>query len=522
MKSCPQCKTEYADETLNFCLEDGSSLITALAVGADHLTAILSGGPGEERTLVYSSNGSHETSVGNSIAVLPFVNMSADVDNEYFCDGLAEELLIALAKIDDLKVAARTAAFSFRGKNVPMAEIGRTLNVKTVLEGSVRKAGDRVRITIQLINAEDGYHLWSERYDRDMQDIFEIQDEITLAVVDALKVKLLAPEKRAMLKRHTNDPEAYQLYLRGRYFFYKRTPEGFIKAIECFEKAIERDENYALAVSGLADSYVFQGFYEMISPQDAAAKVGPLVKRAVALDETSSETNTSRALEKTLYEWEHRESLNYFRAAIAADPKYALAYHLESAVSVALGDYESSIAAEKKAIEIDPFTPVFNASLAWWYYIAGRNEEAIEHCKRTIEIAPNHFFAYWILGLAYAIEGSHSDAVVAFQRAVALNQFEAHVRADLARVFAVMGEKEEALAILKEFEEEAATKYVSPVNQAKIYLGLGEDERVIELIQEACEQRAVRLTYLLIDPILNHLKDDPRIQETRRRVGIAV
>src|SRR4249919_3799498 len=155
----------------------------------------------------------------NSIAVLPFVNMSADADNEYFCDGLAEELLNALAKIDDLKVAARTASFSFRGKNDSMAEIGRVLNVRSILEGSVRKAGNRVRITVQLINSSDGYHLWSERYDRDMEDIFEVQDEITLAVVDALKVNLLAPEKQAMLKRHTNDAEAYQLYLRGRYFF---------------------------------------------------------------------------------------------------------------------------------------------------------------------------------------------------------------------------------------------------------------------------------------------------------------
>lgn len=182
-----------------------------------------------------TGNGRH-SDAGNSIAVLPFVNMSADAENEYFCDGLAEELLNALTKIDDLKVAARTAAFSFRGKNAPMDEIGRALNVNSILEGSVCKAGNRVRITVQLINATDGYHLWSERYDRDMQDIFEIQDEITLAVVDALKVKLLAPEKRAVLKRHTNDAEAYQLYLLGRFFFISERRKGFGKQLSTLKR----------------------------------------------------------------------------------------------------------------------------------------------------------------------------------------------------------------------------------------------------------------------------------------------
>jgi serine/threonine-protein kinase len=215
MKLCPECRKNYIDETLNFCLDDGSSLIAVSPVD-EPVTAILSSQSGDRAVEVAPSNSPPESTPGNSIAGLPFVNMSADPDNEYFCDGLAEELLNALAKIDDLKVAARTASFSFRGKNQSMAEIGRALNVRSILEGSVRKAGNRVRITVQLINSADGYHLWSERYDRDMEDIFEVQDEITLAVVDALKLKLLGSEKSAVLKRHTNSAEAYQSYLRGR------------------------------------------------------------------------------------------------------------------------------------------------------------------------------------------------------------------------------------------------------------------------------------------------------------------
>jgi len=320
MKRCPECRKNYYDDSLAFCFDDGAALINGQSAIDEPATAMMSPVGGAAHPERSTTDSSKLDPVPRSIAVLPFVNMSADSENEYFCDGLSEELINALANIDELKVAARTAAFSFRGKNAPMDEIGRALNVNTILEGSVRKAGNRVRITVQLINAADGYHIWSERFDRDMQDIFEIQDEITLSVVDALKLKLLAPEKQAMLKRHTNDAEAYQLYLRGRHFFYKRTPEGFYKAIECFQKAIEIDKDYALAISGMADSYVFLGFYEMIPPSEAAAHVRPLVERVTSIDETSPESNTSRALMTTLYDWDHEGSLRYFERAVAADP----------------------------------------------------------------------------------------------------------------------------------------------------------------------------------------------------------
>ena len=519
MKLCPACRKNYSDDTLNFCLDDGNSLI-AVSPSSDMATAILPGRSGEPRTDVLPSLSVPEAVTGNSIAVLPFVNMSADVDNEYFCDGLAEELLNALAKIDDLKVAARTASFSFRGKNQAMAEIGRTLNVRSILEGSVRKAGNRVRITVQLINASDGYHLWSERYDRDMEDIFEVQDEITLAVVDALKVKLLAPEKQAMLKRHTNDAEAYQLYLRGRYFFYKRTPEGFLKAIECFEKAIEIDADYALAISGLADSYVFLGFYEMVSPAEASEKLRPLIERMIEIDENSSETNTSRALLTTLYDWKHREALKYFEAAITADPRYAFAHHLKSALASVLGEDDVAIAAEKKAIEIDPFTPVFNASLAWWYYMAGRNEEAIAQCNRTIEIAPNHFFGHWVKGLTLAEQGAYQDAIVSLQKSVSLNQFDNQVRGELGRVLAMAGEREEAMRILDDFSLRRESEYISPVNVAKVYVGLGDNDEAFNQLEKAFEERAVKLPWLIVDPCLKSLWSDPRYSDLVTRMGL--
>jgi serine/threonine-protein kinase len=456
----------------------------------------------------------------NSIAVLPFVNMSADADNEYFCDGLAEELLNALAKIDDLKVAARTASFSFRGKNDSMAEIGRTLNVNSILEGSVRKAGNRVRITVQLINASDGYHLWSERYDRDMQDIFEVQDEITLAVIDALKVKLLGAEKKAVLRRHTNNSEAYQNYLRGRFFFFKRIAGDFQKAINYFEKAIDLDPEYAVAYSALAESYVFLGFYEILSPAEAESKLRPYLDRAVVIDGSLVETHTAAALVRSLYEWDFTGSLVDYDRAIAADEQYPFVYHLKSAVVVLLGRADEAFELEKRAIELDPFVAVFHASLGWWYYLAGRNDDALAQTYRTIEIAPNHFFAHWVQGLAYAERGSYSDGIISLQKSLSLNQFDQHIRADLGRVLARAGEREAAIEILNEFRKSGETQYVSPVNMAKIHVGLGDHEEVIRQLEIAVATRAVKLPWFISDPCLAPVWADPRFSDLVKRIGL--
>jgi serine/threonine-protein kinase len=313
--------------------------------------------------------------------------MSTDPENEYFCDGLAEELLNALAKIDDLKVAARTSSFAFKGQNANVSDIGRALGVQTVLEGSVRKAGDRVRITVQLINAADGYHLWSERYDREMQDIFDVQDEITLAVVDALKVQLLGEEKEALLKRYTNNAEAYQLYLRGRFFFTKRTPEGFRKAIAYFEQAIELDPAYALAYSGVADCNAFLGFYEIVKPSEAFEKMRSAAYKSVELDGNLAETRTSMAIFKLLYEWNFRGSNEEFEEAIRINPKYALAHHLYSACLAAMDRTPTALAAESLATDLEPFTAIFSATLGWWNYLGRRYEDAVTQSLKTIEIA---------------------------------------------------------------------------------------------------------------------------------------
>lgn len=480
----------------------------------------------EARTQVIRSATTEQSATRNSIAVLPFSNLSADPDNDYFCDGLAEELLGALTRIDDLRVAARSSAFSFKNRNTNVSEIGRTLSVNTVLEGSVRKSGDRVRISVQLVNVVDGYHLWSERYDRKMKDIFDVQDEITLSVVDALKLKLFGDEKEEVLKRYTQNAEAYQLYLRGRFFFnnrtpefFKGTPEGFKKAIEYFQQAIQLDAEYALAYSGLADCYTFLGFYEHLAPAEAESKLkGPALK-SLELDDTLAETRTSVALYKSLYQWDFVEADREHKRAIALNPKYAFAHHLASGTVLLLGRNNEAIAVEMCAIELEPFTVIFNATLAWWFYLAHRNEEAIAQSLRTIDIAPNHFFAYWVLGLAYGLAEKYDDAIAVLKKGLSLTSAQ-HIKADLARIYAQSGRREEALAGLSELRQEAKQQYVSAVNLAKIHLGLGDVKKVYEQLEQAFAERAVKLPWFMLDPMLDQLRAEPRFRDLWRRIGL--
>ncbi len=455
----------------------------------------------------------------NSIAVLPFANMSNDQGNEYFCDGLAEELLNALAKIDDLKVAARTSSFFFKGQNANASDIGRTLGVKTILEGSVRRFGDRVRITVQLINSTDGYHLWSERYDREMSDIFDVQDEITLAVVDALKVQLLGEEKEALLKRYTNNAEAYHLYLRGRFFFTKRTPEGFRKAIAYFEQAIELDPAYALAYSGLADCNTFLGFYEIVNSSEAFEKVRSAAYKSVELDGNLAETRTSMAIFKLLYEWNFPGSIEEFEEAIRINPKYALTHHMYSGCLAAIDLTPEALAAESLATELEPFTAIFSACLGWWNYLGHRFEEAVTQSLKTIEIAPNHFFAHWVLGITYGQTSRYEEAIEELQEAARLSDGSQHIYADIARIYAKMGRQDEARKMLDDLIAQSADRYISSVSFANVFVGL-DKERALEFLEKAYEERSVRLPFFLPDPCLDELRTDPRFQSIRRRVGL--
>jgi adenylate cyclase len=513
MKYCPICQQAYADESLNFCVEDGSHLVTE---------EFISNSP----TLVYQPSFhdliSYKSFEGQtpSIAVLPFVNVSSDAENDYFCDGLAEELINAFMKLGSLRVAARTSTFSFKGKDADVRGIGQSLGVATVLEGSVRKAGNRLRITVQLINVADGYQLWSERFDRQMEDIFEIQEEIALAIIDALKVKLLGNEKAVLKKRYTDNVEAYQLYLKGR-LWNRRTADGFKSAIGYFKKAIELDEDYAVAYSGLADYHVLLGFYEAVPPNVAGEKAKAFAQKAIELDDTLAETHASYGATLGTFEWNWTEAREQYRKAIEINPNYLAAYQYYAVNLSIEGRFEEVFEKTKRSLEIDPLLPIVNANLAWLYYLARDYQKAAEQARLTIEIEPSHFSAYWVLGVTHAQQKRFDEAIVALQNSVNLSGNRPFVVAELARVFAQSKQKAEAKKILKKLEEASKENYISPLNYAKIHLGLGNTDKVFEFLEKGFEQRACRLPWLMIDAQFDSLRADERFVNLLEKIGIS-
>jgi serine/threonine-protein kinase len=512
MKYCPVCHASYADETLNFCLEDGSHLLTEEFISNSPTIAF--------RTSFSTPNSLRSfSSETPSIAILPFVNVSADPENEYFCDGLAEELINTLMKLDKIRVAARTSTFAFKGRESDVRYIGQNLNVQTVLEGSVRKSGDRLRITAQLINVNDGYQVWSERYDRELADIFEIQDEITLAIVDVLKVKLLSNEKAVLRKRYTDNVEAYQLYLKGR-LWNRRTADGFKSAIGYFQKAIELDEGYAIAHAGLADYYTVLAFYEGLPPKIAGEKAKSYASKAIALDNTIGETHSSYGVTLGAFDWNWTEARASYRRAMEINPYYMPAYQYLAMNLLIQNQPDEALENAQRCIEIDPLLPVINANLAWFYYLSRKYEMAEEQARMTIDIEPNHFTAHWVLGLALAAKKKYEASIESLRNAVTISSERPFVIAELARVNAVAGREDDARQILTSLEKAAEENYISPVNRAKIYLGLGDTDKVFEWLEQGFEERSVRMPYFMIDPQCDRIRDDMRFADMRRRMGI--
>jgi TolB-like protein len=324
-----------------------------------------------------------------SIAVLPFANLSADPENEYFCDGLAEELLNALARLKDLQVVARTSAFSFKDQELDVREIGRRLNATTVLEGSVRKTGTRLRVLTQLINAADGYHLWSERFDRQMGDVFAVQDEIALAIVDELKVKLLADEKTALVKRYTENADAYHSYLKGRYFWNKRfAPGAMQKALEYFQQAVELDSHYALAYSGLADCYNLLGIWQFRPPEDVFPAASAAAEKALELDDTLVEAQTSRAFTIMLYAWHWLAAESEFKHAIELNFSYAPAHLWYAHYLCVMERFDEAIDEVKQAQDLEPLSLTINANAGFVLYLARRYKQSVEQLQKTLEPDP--------------------------------------------------------------------------------------------------------------------------------------
>jgi len=456
-----------------------------------------------------------------SIAVLPFVNISAEAENEYFCDGLAEELLNALAKIEALRVAARTSAFSFKGKEADVREIGRKLNVCTVLEGSVRKAGNRLRITAQLVNVADGYHLWSERYDRQMEDIFEIQDEIALAIMAALKIKLLGAEKASVLKRYTENTEAYQLYFKGRYYYGKWNEEGWKKAIEYFKQAIDKEPNYAPAFAMLANSYLNLWWsFGQTAPDESVTKAKAAATKALAIDSALAESHLSLARLKFWYEWDWMEADREFKKAIEINPNYAEA-HDEYGLSLAvIGRADEAITEGDHALELDPLSFVSNLNVGWIFWCCGQYDNMHKQGKKLIELEPNFFGGHWLIGSEFWTKGRYEQAISKYQTAVALGGGQ-NVLVNLGCLYGIVGERDKAQQVLNELQELSTSRYLLPYSIALVYAGLGEVDRAFEWLEKSYEQReGLLLTFKHTASRIPGFSSDPRLADLLRRIGL--
>jgi len=454
-----------------------------------------------------------------SIAVLPFANMSPDGANEYFSDGMTEEIITTLSKVEGLQVAARTSAFAFKGKSESMSEIGRQLRVGTVLEGSVRRVGDRLRVTAQLIDVKDGYHLWAEAYDRDLSDVFAVQEEIAQAIVGALRVKL-SGEATAMVVRTTADLTAYDLYLRGRHAVNQRTGASLLQAVEYFEQAVARDPRFAQAYAGLADAYVLLPGYSVSNSSEAWPKGRAAAERALALDSTLAEAHTTLAYGKFLFESEWREAEQGFRRAIALNPDYATAHHWYGDFLGGRGNLEGYLQEIRRAQALDPLSQQIGTEVGRALYALRRNDEAVTQLQQVLRADPAFAGAHVTLGRVYVEQGRMAEAIGEFQRAVELRGRNALDVAYLAAAYAVAGKRSEAQRLLVELERRSRREQVPPTVLAIVHIALGEDERAFDLLDRAIAEHDGWFAEFIFHPTFDPLRSHPRYTVLLQALGL--
>ena len=456
-----------------------------------------------------------------SIAVLPFRNMSADPEQEYFCEGLAEELIDALARLDGLRVAARTSAFQFSGKGHDLSEVGRKLNVRTVLEGSVRRAGKRLRVNAQLINAEDGYHLWSERYDRDMDDVFEVQDEIAGSVVERLKVKLLGRGDTTPIKRPTDNLQAYNLFLKGRHNLARFSADGFEDALECFGEAATLEPGYVQAYAGTAVVQTLRASLRHAAPTQVMPIAKDAALKGLELDESVSDPHFALAMVLHRYEWDWRGAEREFRRALELNPGDSLVRSFFADLPGCEGQHDEAIEEARRSLEYDPLSSLSRHRLLVALVEARRFEAALSEAQAAVDLEPAYRSFYWALAWANAGLGRHDGAVTALRQADTLAPGP-HSHGQLAWALGLAGQRDEALAIVGDLERRYDQEYVGGFTMAWASMGLGEHDQAIAWLQRAVEERDALLIYCGVMFFFDPLRQDPRFQAILRRVNLPV
>jgi len=456
----------------------------------------------------------------NSIAVLPFLNMSADPENEYFSDGMTEEIVHALSAVGSLRVASRTSSFAFKGATQNIRTIGEKLQVRTVLEGSVRRADTKLRVTAQLINAADGFHLWSATYEREMKDVFAIQDEIARAIVTALKLKLKDEPSLALVEPRTANVEAYALYLKARYFWRRKSASGLKKGIEYFQQAIAVDPGYSLAYAGLADSYIALGYYGYLPPKDVFPPAKAAADAAIRIDDGLAEAHTARACVSLLYDWDWLGAERGFQRAIELKQGYPTAHFWYACYLWSVGRTEDSCEEASRALELAPLSLVGHANLGWALYFGRKFDAAIAQCRKSLELDPRYLFTYTVLGQAYVAASRYDEAIGALQSAVSFSGGLSFTTATLGYAYARAGKRREAKKVLQTLKQRSGAEYVPPFCVALVYAGLGDRDQAFACLDRAYEERSHWLAYLKTWPLVDDLRADARFTALLGRVGL--
>ncbi len=451
----------------------------------------------------------------SSIAVLPFVNMSSEKENEYFSDGITEELINALANIDGLRVASRTSVFAFKGKNLSIKQIGEELNVTSVLEGSIRREGNTVRVVAQLIGATDGYHLWSKTYERELKSVFQLEDELARSIAQALRPKLVTSPPTSLVKPSTANIDAHDLYLRGRFLWQKRTPESLTKAAAYFQQAVELDPTYALAYVGLADASALLIEYGSAQSRDMLPRAKEAVRKALELDSSLAEAHLALGV-LGIYEFDWTTAEREVRRAIELKPDDASAHHRYALVLVIEGRCNEALDQAEKASQLDPTSLIISSFVSVSLYCAHDYGRAIEQAKKTLELDPRFALACSYLALSYIGQGRYAEAVQELEKLEATNRYVG----DLGYAYGIAGQREKALRLLSDLDARSRREYVTPTVRALIYLGLGEKEQALSWLEKAVAERDWRLRQLKFDPRYDPLRPEPRFARILKEVHL--
>jgi TolB-like protein/Flp pilus assembly protein TadD len=572
MKRCPECRRDYYDDTLLYCLDDGNALLEGPAkMGADEpATAILheTAPPGEAATRAqihttaaaeppglggaterrshsanrtakpmialaavvvvliggffgyrYFNSGAGSGSI-DSIAVLPFQNVSGDANLEYLSDGIAESLINSLTQLQQLKVIARNTAFRYKGKDVDAEQIGRDLSVRAVLTGRVRQAGDKLNIQVDLVDAVTGAQLWGEEYERPVTDALSIKQAIAREVTEKLRIRISGEQEQQLVKRETSNADAYQSYLRGRYYWNRRSVDGIRKAITEFQQAVDSDPSYALGHVGLADCYLLMEEYAGTPATDTLPKAQAAVDRALQIDPSLAEAHASKGLLYT-FQWRWPEAEGEFKKAIELNPKYPTSRHWYSIYLRARGRHVEGLREMKTARELDPLAPNISQNLAMMYWLNDEAESAIREWQKVIELEPNFAPAYGNLGLAYVKRRRYEEALAMCQRAVEVSGRTSIYLSQLGYAYAVADKRPEAIQILKEMEERYAGGESVGQYLARVHIGLGDKDQAFAWLEKDFKNRSGLLPTITWWQYYDDLRSDPRYADLVRRMGLA-